>query len=386
MKLAAAAFLAVLGASAPAADVFTMIGWKYLYVYGPDSPSPIIYQPIDTLPAGYGATVENNEGVLTVTAHSFRRRWQPGVTTKNHLARADFWVSITTDRTGLSKFIVRTRSTGTASASAEVWFPGAVSYARASTARPALRTREVKAHEWKTLDEESKGPATTERNVTVASAEWTENGDGTRVAHVTIPTGKCGARAVATCPGGGGGNGIAVTATATGAERIKAIGLKPAGSSGNYAGFVMGTMESFLESLTIEIRNPFNALIDTQMVSSDTAEWWLPFDYADGDYRLYFTAPGSLKKRVDITYASSVGVGGLDISLYYGDFDGNNVVTQTEVDAILAKVGTTVYTNAWFENVDGIGCMVGDLDINQDLQITAADYLLAVGNVGRVGD
>ncbi len=385
MKKSIFALLALSAVCANATDTFTIVRWDRLYTYVDNASSPMTTTYGETLPTGWGVWVESNEGNVQVNASANRKKNQAGVTTRDWFGKADFLVNVQTTKTTTSKFSVTARHTGVATAHAEVQFNNATAFGRASTSYPALKTREVKAHMGNIEDNDNLGPSSVKKGWNFTGKTWTNMGGGLSQIDLIMATGMIAGKGVATSPGGGG-NMVGSVGQGNAVEKIKVLALTMSPSSGN-AGFVSGTRDSFIDHLQIEVRNNYNALLENWSVGGTPVDWDLPFgDYSDATYRLIFWAPSALRKRIDVNYVSSTGVSGVTVSLYYGDIDGNNAITQAEVDAINTYNGRTWLDAGWRDEIPSLGCRVMDCDLNQDNQITAADYLLAVGNVGRVGD
>ncbi len=381
-------FLALLGlctTAANAADVFTFVNWNKLMTYEGTATSPMVTQPGDPMPPGWNVWIDSNEGNVQVNAQATRRKNQAGVTTKDWFGKTDFTVNVLTDKPTNSKFSLTARHTGIATAHVEIQFPSAMAYGRASTTYPNLKTRELKAHVGNIYEEESKGPTSIKKGWTFTGKTWTSLGGGMSEINLLLPTGMIAGKGVATSPGGGG-NMTASMGQGNAVEKVKVLALNMTPGSAN-AGFVSGTRDSFIDDLQVEVRNQYNALLDTWSVGGTPVDWDLPFsDFSDGTYRLLFWAPGSLRKRIDVNYVASTGVSGVSVALLFGDIDTNNAISQAEVDAIANYSGRTWMDAGWRDEVPGLGCRIMDCDLNQDNQVTASDYLLAIGNVGLIGD
>jgi hypothetical protein len=82
----------------------------------------------------------------------------------------------------------------------------------------------------------------------------------------------------------------------------------------------------------------------------------------------------------------STGLSGVNVTLLYGDLDGNNQVSAAEVALILANIGKTNTQQSFFDIVLGTNYGIEDCDLNKDGSITSVDYLIALANSGAVGD
>lgn len=181
--------------------------------------------------------------------------------------------------------------------------------------------------------------------------------------------------------------GISVTTYGIGVHKTKPHGLSVK-SSGASPGWVEGTTNAY-EWLYIDIFNMNNAPVEN--ISSnviDGGAWTVGFqDYKDGSYKLYGHAFGSLRKRVDITYSSSSGLAGIVFTLKFGDADGDNYVSEFEVDYIYSKIGMKAVDWGWLGgDGDDSALCPADCDFDRDGEITIADYNLASPNVGQYGD
>ncbi len=124
-------------------------------------------------------------------------------------------------------------------------------------------------------------------------------------------------------------------------------------------------------------------LVDLWAADLDGGSYEIPPGLSSGNYKVYLRVPGSLRKRVDVTYDSSVGLSGVDATLLFGDLNGDNYVSQAEVDFVYANISTTVLPYQWDV---GDNYSVGLCDFNRDGSVTSADYNLASPNVGYYGD
>jgi hypothetical protein len=382
LKRSFAAILALTSALALATDTLTILRWDNLVTIDRDG-NQTVTQYANPAPAGWQISVQNNEGTVQANASAERRRNQAGQTVVDLNGHADYLVRVLTTASTASSFSLVCRYTGTAAGAADVLAPQGSARARGSTEIPALKTREVKATEHEYTDSVTLGPTTTNKSWNYSNVSWVTVPAGKQV-DVYVGSGSMTALATAYSSGDSGSNMYAAISTGTGIEKMKPTALKMGG--GGSAGFVSGSKDSFVANLSIEVRNEFNAPLDNWVVGGLPTTFDLPFDqFSDGTYRLYLWAPGSLRKRVVIDYVGSAGVSGIDGALVYGDINRDNTIRGVEVDAIFANIGRTNQQPGWSDTI-ALGCTVSDCDLNQDGAVTSADYAMAVGNVGAVGD
>ncbi|HRK20360.1 MAG TPA: hypothetical protein PLX06_01035 [Fimbriimonadaceae bacterium] len=184
------------------------------------------------------------------------------------------------------------------------------------------------------------------------------------------------------------GNYPVVTAAGSGTYRFKPMGLRRYAST---AGFATGSVNTYGdERFCIDLFNGNGAPVEDLGCNVISGNWVMSFDdYADGDYRLYGYASGSLRKRIDVTWSTSAGLTGVDFSLKYGDLNMDNYISQAEVDYIYAHIGITEsLSEEWFgtDSDFDLPYKPYDCDLNRDGSVTIADYNLAAPNVGQYGD
>lgn len=113
--------------------------------------------------------------------------------------------------------------------------------------------------------------------------------------------------------------------------------------------------------------------------------------YTPGTYDVYLSAVGSLRKHLTLTIDANgyVTLNSPNVTLKMGDLDGDNTVSQAEVDYVHSQIGADVSANPIGTIVPGQPSgpyypYMADLD--GDGQVTQADYSLALASLGQSGD
>ena len=365
------------------ADTFTIIKWLQLTSYADSYSNQTVTNYPNTPPTGWTISVANNTGQLNCVASTNKKRNQSGITNLYRFGAATFEVKVETTKTPTSTCSLNVLFSGGASATATAGWSDACSIASSTLARPAYKTRSVLAMLPTEEDSTTLGPGSEKRAVTFNNVNWTTN-NGVSEATFTVPSSSVSAKSSSSSPGGGS-NMMATTGNGSVESKIQIGGLKMA-PSGTNAGFISGSVNGYTDDLFIEIRNVYNAVVDGWGTGGSATSYMFPMELADGDYRLYFKAPGSLRKRVDVTYVGSTGLSGVNVTLLYGDLDGNNQVSSAEVALIYANIGKTNMQQSFFDIVLGTNYGIEDCDLNKDGSITSVDYLIALANSGAVGD
>jgi hypothetical protein len=190
----------------------------------------------------------------------------------------------------------------------------------------------------------------------------------------------------------GGGN-TATVGSASGACNIEFTPTKVDFNRGVVAVSVLGTTQSYLPEISVDIYTANNVFVDTWTILSDSSvgDVELPFeDYANGTYNLYVYGLGALRKKVQVQYANGTGVSGVDFGLKFGDLNGDNYVSSAEVLFVYNNIGSSVnttdlYLGDWWSDLQN-GYVRGFADFDRDGTITSTDYNLANANVGTYGD
>lgn len=105
----------------------------------------------------------------------------------------------------------------------------------------------------------------------------------------------------------------------------------------------------------------------------------------NGTYRVFVTAWGSLRKRVDVAY-TQLGVTGVVYAVYWGDVDRDNGIDSDDTAYILSQVGKSSSDPWEWYAQDSQGRYPEIADLNRDGSVTMADHAIAVGNLGLTGD
>lgn len=377
----------VLGFAAVAAyavaDTFTIVKWLQMTTYLDSYQNETVTTYPNTPPTGWNVTVANNAGQVNCVAATSRKRNQYDFAKAYRFGSATFEVKVETTKTPTSSCALNILYSGGTSATATAGWSIAYSDASGTLARPQYKTRSVYAILPTEEDSVTLGPGSEKRAIMFNNVSWTTT-NGISEATFTVPSSSMSAKSSSYSPGGGS-NMTATTGNAAVEGKLQIGGIKMA-ESGSNAGFISGTVNGYTDSVFVEIRNEYNAYVDGWWTGGTIGTFIFPMDLADGNYRLYFRAPGTLRKRVDVTYVGSTGLSGLSVTLRYGDLDGNNQVSATEVATILANVGKVNTQTSFFDFVRGTNYGVEDCDLNSDGQISSVDYLMALANSGAVGD
>ena len=153
------------------------------------------------------------------------------------------------------------------------------------------------------------------------------------------------------------------------------------------SGYLTINVPTFLKDITYQVYQGTDLLADSGQENLVSGEVTVPFDtFASGQYNIYFTATRALRKKLTVNYTSGTTPIFRPLTFYFGDIDGDNTITQAEVDFVNSMVGKTSATSDWYEDCgDPHGWVPAQADMNGDGQVTSADYNLVSGNVGRVG-
>lgn len=362
---------------------FIAYGWKaaeingaqYVKSQGHSLPSPWVCEIFET----------NATKVATSSGAGWRAN-QQGTIDDPEKGGVFFDYKVKTDRpTGfLNDLEVRFTIVANASASGTVSFSGASGQSGASSGN--VRTRVISVSPSNTEDSDSKSK-TVKSRILFKEQAWNSESDGTKSMTFTTRSYDLATLAVATCSGTGG-NYPAVSTGGSASFKFYPSGIKII-SSGSTSEMISGSTNSFGEILFIDVFNANNVPLDNLGIYLDSGTYKTSFDeFSNGSYKLYGFAPGSLRKKCEITWDSSTGLSGVDFTLEYGDLDGDNYISQDEVNYINSKIGTNVSSaTAWFGDLlDGSPYRTGMADLNLDGQVTSADYNLASPNVGHYGD
>lgn len=225
-------------------------------------------------------------------------------------------------------------------------------------------------------DNHSGGPTTVKTHKRFPYQAWETYGSGSRTfVGIVMPTIDVGVSAVS---GGSGGN--TTVAIATGIGIIK---LYPSSfSTGTPTGIITGTINTPLDMCFVDIFSTSGTPLSFYGAPVDSSSGYeVLLDEGAGSYRAYFHAPGSLRKRIDINYDPSMGLSGVNVTLLYGDLNGDNYVSQAEADFVTNKIGLPAVSCS---DSDAYDIRVADFD--KDGEITSTDAAVAAANVGVSGD
>lgn len=144
---------------------------------------------------------------------------------------------------------------------------------------------------------------------------------------------------------------------------------------------ITGTVNTAAEMMFVDLFSTSGTLLASYGAPVDSSgSYELHIDESPGSYVAFFQAPGSLRRRVSITYDPAKGLSRVNVSLRFGDLDGDNYVSQTEVDFVARNVGQSARWNYG----DGYDIRLADFD--GDGTISAADASAAAANLGASGD
>jgi len=212
-----------------------------------------------------------------------------------------------------------------------------------------------------------------------AGLTWTNFATGQWYTYVNVDTKDLAGYAKAIWNGGVGN----ATVVSAGADAGLDINFASAQDSVERA--VQGTIVGGIaEGVTLETYTETGVLLEalSHVVEANGA-YYLPFA-VDGTYRIYFTPPGALRMRRDVTVTSE-GVTGIDFNVKWGDVDGNNLINQVDLDFITASLGiTSTQAEYWIPGPNGL--MPKQADLNHDNQVSSTDLAMATANLGAVGD
>lgn len=104
-----------------------------------------------------------------------------------------------------------------------------------------------------------------------------------------------------------------------------------------------------------------------------------------GTYKLFAKPNGGLRKRTDLQFNGSSPLTPT-ITYLWGDVDGDNEVTLTDLNNIEAYLGLSSNDPEWYFwkegfKADGAGC-----DLNRDNRVDNTDLTMAQQNIGLLGD
>lgn len=145
---------------------------------------------------------------------------------------------------------------------------------------------------------------------------------------------------------------------------------------------------SFVKSVSYQVMQGVDLLVDSGQDGLVYGAMTVPMvGLAEGDYDIYIRAPRSLRRKVSVHFVPGSSPSYRPWVLYFGDIDGDNSVTQDEVNFVYSQIGASDATDAWYTDCgDPHGWLPVQADMNGDGQVTIADYNLVSGNVGMDGN
>ncbi len=218
-----------------------------------------------------------------------------------------------------------------------------------------------------------------------ANPTWSKEADGRWSTLVRLNTIGMGGRTTG-YHNSPGGSMTVVTASSSGGLDVDVTSFEKVATSS--AKTIEGTAPLTTNlPLVFDVFSENNILeLNTVTICEADGTFWIPMDgLADGLYHVYAKPFAGLRKRFDVLYTQA-GLAGIVIDFKWGDIDGDNRVTQSEVDFITAMIGMTKDHPDWESiSLQYRRCPV-DADIDRDGAITAVDLALALPNLGLIGD
>lgn len=179
-----------------------------------------------------------------------------------------------------------------------------------------------------------------------------------------------------------GGNMVACVASATSATRFIPTGMV----FGN-GGFSVPT-DSFVKDADIDLYAN-GSLVDsfTDVITTPGSIDVMFVNLPTGTYDAFVRAESSVMKKITLSYTNGVWADAPAITLYYGDLNGDNVISQAEVGFVQANIGKNTSSTDWLDSSGNLfGWTPSMADIDGDGAVTSSDYNLVANNVGVRGD
>jgi len=178
------------------------------------------------------------------------------------------------------------------------------------------------------------------------------------------------------------------TATVAVGQGDTGLRIVPAGVKIMSNGYLTVNVPTFLKDITYKVYQGTDVLADSGQENLVSGEVTVPCDtFASGQYDIYFKATRALRKKMTVNYTAGTNPIFRPLTFYFGDINGDNTITQAEVDFVFAMIGKSSATPDWYEDFGNAnGWVPAQADMNGDGQVTIADYNLVSGNVGRVGN
>ena len=233
-------------------------------------------------------------------------------------------------------------------------------------------------------DESSVGPKIAKLTVPLSGLAWLTNAGGYACV-AKIWSGYLVASSGATGLGSGG-NMFAASSGAAGGWSFYPSGAK---SNAPGTGILSISVPPGRNAVSIDLYNASGVLVDKWGVAAEggTSDLFID-DYAAGQYVLAFSARGTLVKKMTLNLDPTVSQT-VSPAWQYGDLDGDNVVSQAEVDFVAAHVGHVVSSSPVdYDKGPTLESdyAVADADLNGDGVVNQADVNLAQANLGVHGD
>lgn len=325
----------------------------------------------DALPTGWSYALEDNEYIIRNVQSGMRKANQSGTDPNESLGSVTMRFMYHSNDSALPQASYRVLSYYEFSAEANTEKTGAFAMGIS------------KIHYWSTASAVSSdmGPGT---NVTinkgpiksVGGLSWTGSAGSwdSQVLYLPLPPMVSFGSA---SNNGGSGNWTCAYAKGTCKARVQvslqSLNIARAEGSTNAKGIV--TAEPF-------INNVSQGVYSGEVASGS---YGVNFDVGSGTMTVKFWSPGALRKAVSLTLTDNQTSTGNTVTLKYGDLNGDNYVSQAEVDYIYSKIGTQLNSiTAILSAGDPYNCALADFD--QDGTVTSSDWAEADDNVGVTGD
>ncbi|RYG30348.1 hypothetical protein EON81_25080 [bacterium] len=179
-----------------------------------------------------------------------------------------------------------------------------------------------------------------------------------------------------------GGNATAVSATAYGTH---ARGWAyPVLRSSTYGTASINVPDG---RISCDVTDLANNMVEAWYLDCWSGEIALPRDYPDGTYKYVAKAPGTLRCARTVVISGGNVVALPAFAAKYGDIDGDNYVSPTEVALVYGAIGaSSANDDVWYEPYGGSAFSPYQMDFDGDGAVTIADYNLASVNMGLIGD
>lgn len=372
-------------------DTFIPYGWSSAAING----SVLTKANGDFLPSTWScAVVDTNSTRVTASASAARKRNQTGTVANQQNGTVSFGYKIRTTRLFVAESIeMRAVITADVAANGLLGWSGSSANGTANGALGGLSSGQISVSSANPEESKSAGPTSRETRVKVSpTLAWNTESVGSKSLLITVSSLGLNMVAKATCPGGGS-NSVAVSTSASGSYKFTPISIRPLSNS---VACLSGTANVYGSSIwghgspmSLDIYNANNVPLESFECTVDDGAFVTSFeDHPAGTYHIYASAPGSLRKRIDVNWTGSSGLSGLNFDLKYGDINGDGFISQAEVDYIQSMIGVTTGSISEFLGSFDYAhqTYMGNPDLNQDGVVTIADYNLALPNVGLYGD